>query len=357
MKRILLAVTLIACVISARAQQNCAQTLRLANSSYDQGRLHELPGLLKGCLNSKGFNKAEEVAAYKLLTLSYIYLEEPEKADSSMISLLRSDNFFEPNQDVDPAEFIGLYNTFRTKPMFTVGLKLGVNISQPALSSNYFVGNGPKAGEYSTNISLQLGLAFEKTLFQNSKSQLLKKFTLAPELLYVTRNYGYTHPSVFLNDSIPTNSEGNQLFAIKQSWLDLNVLLQYQLKPKSKWNPYVTLGPSISYLLSSSLQGPLTRPSGNTSSGPDIVLNTSYNQILLSVVAGVGVKYRLGSIYITGEVRYQYGLGNAIDKSKRTNLELTMDYAGNLPDHSVNNISIMVGGSKPIFKPKKLRKK
>jgi len=91
---------------------SCAQTIRLATSVYEQGRLHELPDLLKNCLNS-GFTQQERVTAYKLLTLSYIYLEEPEKADESMLKLLETNPYFEINAAVDPAEFIALYNTFR----------------------------------------------------------------------------------------------------------------------------------------------------------------------------------------------------------------------------------------------------
>ena len=95
----------------------CAQTLRLANSTYEQGRLHELPDLLAKCLEN-GFDKQEKVQAYKLLALTYIYLEEPEKADEMMLKILQTDNYFTINKDIDPAEFIALYNTFRTKPVY-----------------------------------------------------------------------------------------------------------------------------------------------------------------------------------------------------------------------------------------------
>ena len=72
---------------------SCAQTLRLAQSVYDQGRLQELNGILQNCLQN-GFTKQERVEAYKLLTLSYIYQEEPEKADEAMLDLLRTDPYF-----------------------------------------------------------------------------------------------------------------------------------------------------------------------------------------------------------------------------------------------------------------------
>ena len=127
MKRILITVCLVSGYLLTNAQ-DCAQSLRLASSSYDQGRLHEIPELLKKCLDN-GFTSIEKVNAYKLLALSYLYLEEPEKADEAMLELLNTDHFFEPNQAVDPAEFIGLYNTFRTKPLFSIGVKLSAGVT------------------------------------------------------------------------------------------------------------------------------------------------------------------------------------------------------------------------------------
>src|SRR6188768_71130 len=81
---------------------SCAQTLRLAQTTYEQGRLHELEAQLAGCLKN-GFDDQQKVTAYRYLTLAYIYLEEPEKADASILELLRADHFFKPNDAVDPA--------------------------------------------------------------------------------------------------------------------------------------------------------------------------------------------------------------------------------------------------------------
>src|SRR6188768_1109623 len=109
---------------------SCTQTLRLAQTTYESGRLHQLEEILSKCLND-GFNQEERRQGYKLLVQSYIYLEEPEKADAAMLNLLSTDQFFRPNPDVDPAEFVSLFNRFRTKPLFRVGLKLGPAFNAP----------------------------------------------------------------------------------------------------------------------------------------------------------------------------------------------------------------------------------
>jgi len=84
---------------------NCTQTIRQIRLTYEQGRLHELPDLAKGCLRN-GFTKEEKREAYRYLTLAYIYLEEPDSADINMLKLLETDHFYQVNQTIDPAEFI-----------------------------------------------------------------------------------------------------------------------------------------------------------------------------------------------------------------------------------------------------------
>lgn len=356
MKRILF-IPLIFFSVGYISAQNCAQTLRLARSTYDQGRLHELRGLVEKCL-ADGFTKQEKVEAYKLLTMSYLYLEEPERADSSMLLLLQTDPFFEYNEDVDPQEFIGLYNTFRTKPIFNIGLKLGVNTTFNNVTANYYVSaNGKGKLEYAPQIGFQLGLSFEKAIFQNSKMGFLKRLTLAPEILYVPRTYGISNSQPLLNDA-STSSVSTFDGSVNQNWLDLDVLVQYRLAKakkgkKSTFNPYVTLGPSVSYLLGSTLQAVHTFKSGNVTSGPDLDVTTTVNTLVFSVVAGAGVKIKVGGIYLTGDIRYQHGLSNITNPAKRTNLESAFDYGYVPDDYTINNVSIMIGGSYPVFRPKK----
>jgi len=341
--------------------QNCAQTLRLAVSSYDQGRLHELPGLLKKCLDDpNGFSTADKVTAYRLLTLSFIYLEEPEQADSTMILLLQTDHFYEPNQAVDPAEFIGLYKTFRTKPVFSWGIKLGANLTQPNITSNYYIGGNAKGiGQTTGKIGIQAGGVFEKALFQGWKKSKWQNFTLAPEILYVTRSIDYTN-TPFLNYSSgndPT-TQTDLKAPESQVWFELNVMLQYKLKPKSKFDPFVEIGPGIGLLSSSSIAANTTRgTTGNVVSGTNVDVTNSYKKLVYSVIAGVGGRYRVGPLYITAELRYQYGLINIVNEATRYNSELALDYAGVMNDYTINNIGALIGASIPVFRPQKLVKK
>lgn len=343
--------------------QNCAQTLRLARSTYDQGRLHDLPKLMEGCLNPNNadrFTKQELVEAYKLLTMGYLYLEEPLKADSSMIGVLTADHFFEPNESVDPAEFIGLYKTFRTKPIFSWGLKGGMNLTQPNMMSNYYVGGNAKGtGQTTGKISYQIGGVFEKPLFQQWKGSIWRRFALAPEVLYLSRAIDYANtPFIdYINGTDPS-SQTSHRYSESQSWIDLNLMAQFRLRPKSKFDPFVAVGPGFGYLLSSTVQANTTRgTTGNVVSGANIDLTNSYKKLVYSVLVGAGARYKVGTLYLTLELRYQYGLVNIVNADTRNNAELALDYVSTLNDYSINNIGLMLGVSVPVFKPQKLANK
>jgi hypothetical protein len=142
MRRFLLPVFFIILTSKAYCQApSCAQTLRLARATYEQGRLHEIESQLKPCLEG-GFSKDEKqlkVDGYKILCLSYIYLEEPEEADDAMLRILQTDPYFQINPAVDPAEFVALYRSFRTKPVFRIGAKVGPNYTMVNVIKNYYV--------------------------------------------------------------------------------------------------------------------------------------------------------------------------------------------------------------------------
>lgn len=359
MKRLCFLILTAACVSNAFSQAtNCTQVLRLVRSTYEQGRLHELPALMEGCLKGegeKGFTKNDKREAYKYLTLAYIYLEEPEKADESMLKLLDTDHFFEINQALDPAEFIALYNKFRHDPLYSLNLTFGVNASQPAITNYYNVGStGGGKGSYGMGISFQVLATFEKNL-----TGKFKKFVVAPQVGYVTRSFTYDNPQLAVADEDPTKAISTQSFAFSQSWLDLYGIVLYKLPGKPGLNAlktYVGGGPGISYLLGSNNQASTKLGNDFTVTGTSVQDTESYNKLVYSFTVIAGARLKVGELYLMADIRYQYGLSNAIKSSTRTNSSIGFDYQGQYNDYKMNNLMINVGGSYPIFKPKKLIK-
>lgn len=339
------------------AQQG-TQRLRLAQSIYDQGRLHELPGVLADSALSN-FTKEDKVSAYKLLTLAYLYLEEPEKADASMLKLLQTDHFFEPNEAVDPAEFLGLYKTFRTKPVYGIGLKFGVNSTIPLLSSLYYVSDGGQgSGKYTAPLSIQVGIVFEKALFSNSKKKTLRRLIFSPELLYDTRTLGYTNNNFFY-DNVKAQTHAKFIGTIKQTWLSFNPMVQLKMNKSKTLQTYLALGPGFSYILSGSVTAPaFTWNSGAGSTNGSNIDNTkSYLKIAPSVIAAAGLKFKFGSIYLTAEGRVQYGFVSPVNSSTRTNKVSVFDYSYTLSDYKPLTLMANLGFVFPYFNPIKLKRK
>jgi len=334
---------------------NCTQTLRLIRTTYEQGRLHELPEMAKGCLGgigANGFSQEEKKEAYRYLTLAYIYLEEPEKADESMVQLLNTDHFYEPNKEVDPAEFIALYNKFRHDPVWRIGGKFGVNLTQPVATNIYNVGSaGAGKGSYSMSPGIQMFATFSKDFFRKPP---WNRLVLVAELGYVSRGYTYSNDQLATADENSATPISNQQFKFTQSYLDLNVIGQLKFKNTVNLQTYLGAGPGISYLLSSSNEASTLLGNGFTVTGSAVDDTKSYNKILISATMVAGVKYRFGEVYVTAEARYQLGFTNVVNSATRTNAEVAFDYQGRYNDYRINNMMVSIGVIYPHFKPLKL---
>jgi hypothetical protein len=329
---------------------SCAQTLRLATSTYEQGRLHELEGILNNCLTGQGgleFSKEEKVTAYKLLTQAYIYLEEPKKADETMLKLLETDHYFEVNPEIDPAEFVALYKTFRNYPVYAIGLKLGGGFSAPLLMTDYYTTSGSEGtGKYKGGLGFTVGLVFEKII----KNRII----FAPEILLASRRFS-SKSNLFIGD-LSGNPEGTIESTYKQNWIELNTLMQYEFG-KGTLKTFLAAGPGIGYCIGSSKQTVTTGLSNNSVSGPDIDIKNSTSPLVYSLSVGAGFKYRIGGIIVHLEGRYQQIFNNVIKENARTNIENVGDYGDQLNDFVLTALTGTVGVSYPVFKPMKLKKK
>ncbi len=346
--------------------RNCTQVLRLIRTTYEQGRLHEVPELagikvddnghmrMEGCLtdNPSSFTKDERREAFRYLTLSYIYLEEPERADDMMVALLNTDPFYQPNKEVDPAEFIALYNKFRHDPLYRIGVKAGLNVTQPVVTNYYNIGSaGAGNGGYTMSPNLAVYAVFEKDFFHKAP---WNKIVLAAELGYMVRSYTYTNDRLATKDEDPTQPISNQEFQFSQDYLDLNIMGQYKFKNTVDLQTYLGGGPGISYLLGSANQASTVLGNGFTVTGSSVDDTESYKKILLSLNLVAGLKYRFGAVYLTAEARYQIGFTNVVNPETRTNPEIAFDYQGRYNDYRVSNMTITLGVLYPHFKPLKL---
>jgi hypothetical protein len=329
---------------------NCPQTLRLASATYDQGRLHELEGLLEPCIKSGGFSQTELVSAYKFLALAYIYLEEPEKADATMLKILETDHYFEINEQVDPAEFKALYNTFRTSEIYRLGVRLGGNLTQPNLSSSNNVTTG--SGKYSPGYGFSGSLACEIPLYK-----LSKRLTFAPEIQIQLSKYKSKTSS---KDSATTFTTA---MSQNLSYVSVPLLVQYEFGNKQLMNnknrsirPYLTGGVAPDFLFGSTRSIVETRTPQYSSVEQSDQTKSSMNKINISAVLGAGLRWRVAGGFFVAEVRYKYGFSNIPIASMTYSDQNEIWGPKYAPAaQKINAISLSVGYVQNFFNPKKLK--
>jgi hypothetical protein len=353
MKRPLYAFLLLSFIGYSQAygqQTSCAQNLRLARATYEQGRLHEVPTYVQSCIQNG--SRQEKVEAYKLLCLTYIYLEEPEKADQAMLSILQTDHYYTVDPVSDPAEFVALYKTFRTDPIYRFGAKLGANATQPNVIS-YVPANDGKS-EYSSGYGFQGGLALEVPLKKN--------IVFAPEVNFVLKNFKYSNTVSYLDEDVPADQEPQSrefktTGTERHAWVSVPLLVQYRIS-KSKFHPYISAGVSTDLLISAKNTFLRTKQNASSLEEQTIDLKDSRNKINVSAVGAVGGKLRVTGGFAIAEVRYSYGITKVNgNEDIYTVFDKTFPTGGYVDGiFRLNSLSVSVGYVYNIFNPKKIRK-
>jgi iron complex outermembrane receptor protein len=94
------------------SQTNCGKTcLEESLKAYKTGNFNEVLDKLNPCLQS-GFDREELIQAYRLLTMTYIALDDFDRANRSVESLLQIDPKFSTTV-FDPPQFINLIDHFK----------------------------------------------------------------------------------------------------------------------------------------------------------------------------------------------------------------------------------------------------
>lgn len=333
---------------------SCAQSLRLAQSIYDQGRLHELEDIINKSLDNSNAPcvQADRVSLLKLLTLTYIYLEEPEKADATMLKLLQTDNYFKINPAVDPAEFVALYNTFRTHEIYRIGAALGVNASQPNVVNTISAVNDATS-KYKYAIGLQFGASADVPLRLGKIKHY--KLTLHGELLYTQHKFELEQK--VSRGVIADNVELFQTLqgVESQNWLTMPISLQYKYLQNEKLNPYIAGGFSVGYLMGNgTLRSERFRD--EAAAIPETSFDLTREKINLSALIATGIKTKAGGGYVVLEVRYSHGLSRiSSSETAFENEQATWGQYYADPVFKLSSLAIQGSYIINMFNPKKLR--
>ncbi len=338
--------------------QDCANTLAEAKDTYEQGLLEAVPQILEGCLNSdKGFSKSQKIEAYKLLTLTYLYDDKQGEADKSMLELLKLDPELEVNPAVDPIEFIELFNSYRTLPVYSFGLQAGSNFTIIDRIARYGVepistdlnSGDPNFSKYLDRFGFIGGLKANRYLSPRMELNL--------DIMFRANRFEFEGTKML--DFATVRSKESQ------SWLYMPLTVTYDFrdsKVKKKVWPYARLGIGTGIRLSA--QTTMTRDYDQVDgvevlqggvSGPAVDLKDQRKAIYLWGVIGTGVKYKVKRGYLFADLRYNYGFLNAVNTTNRySNPELIYEYYYVDDDFAMHGFNFTVGLVRSLYKPKKL---
>jgi len=355
-----LAIALLAPRFSWAQTSDC---LRNAQQKFNIGHLNEIPTELEECLAKKNLKtnfsiKEEEIQAFKLLTLVYIYLDDQRNANKSILRLLKSDPEHEPLPE-DPAEFVYLYHKYSSKPIIALSVKLGGNAALISDQETFSAGiEASSTTSYTPSFALSPGIGFEYRFFNN--------FELGVEVRLAAKSFRYD--GSVATTGLPGGNYTNLQFIEQHRYLDFPVFLKYSFGDKD-YVPYAYAGYALNMLIGAEQTEIVRKVIGgkegqsSDGSGRDLMASGSEQRETMnfSVLFGGGVKYKVARIhYILLDVRYELGLTNVVNVDNRyledpntPNLfKQRFLYVDN--DFKVSNIAVTFGFAYSIYKTKNL---
>jgi hypothetical protein len=327
----------------------------MAEDRFEQGKLYEIEGILSNCLED-GFTREEKVRAYRLLTLSYLYLNYHDKADEAYLNLLRLAPEYEYNEDVDEAELINHHNKFTTKPYVYICGKGGLNFTRPKiLNSNSLSNSANPTKHYTPLASYQVG---------GGVDILLHKHWYLSSEIYLSRKAFRVTESHLYGNSLSTQID------IAQFEFDLPIMLKYIYWDKVL-SPFVYFGISPHILIdavANTESGTLLDDAGTpqpTRAVPSINIASLRESFNYSLLGGVGFDVKLGINYVSLEVRYNVNMLNVIsaednyrdDLIEFRDLKYTPSTTYVDDDYRNTTFAFILGFTRPLYKPRKLEER
>lgn len=228
----------------AWAQSACDKALMEAENLYQSGQLYVIPDKLGPCLEN-GFNMQEKQSAYRLLTLTYLHINQEENAKNSLHKLLQLNPDYIISREKDPVELYNLYQQFNVNPVFYTGIRAGGILSHPFIlhrrTSSSLEGSDKF---YDISYGFMLGSDFSIPLYKNLLLELSPSYA----------NSSYLFRSYYLTDGFG-EAAGVQEVSGRERYQHFTVPLMLNLRiPAERAKLFYTVGAGAgaSYLLAAS---------------------------------------------------------------------------------------------------------
>jgi hypothetical protein len=369
----------------AKSTTDCERDLDDAKLAYSEGQLGTVRNFLSDeCLVSKKLSRENKVQAYRLLTETSLFTNNLDQASFSFESLLKYNPLFEVDSSDQWASYdlIYLSRTYRRNPIISWYGSAGANYSRIDTLQTYGGSNtvSTKTDLSAISIGWNISTGFELPVYNN--------FDLLVEANLAVRNYRRAD-DLFIVSSANNAGDGTVFpfgtlqFKEVQTWVDVPVMARYNYHWRKKIIPYAYAGVAPNFLVSAKMTG-LVRRNSTDGRGGDQVVGDDKNTISLtrkvvtdgagqkdtyrstdnslrtgvnvSLIAGVGCKFRLGSNFLFFDIRYNRFLLNAVKIDNRyTQKELIYRYGYVDNDFRIDNVAISFGYMKSFYKPRKKR--
>lgn len=356
---------------SLHAQDDCTASLAAAQRQFDEGHLYEVEPTLSECL--KNLSREQRVEAYRLLSLTNLFIGEHEKADNSYIELLRADPEWRPGP-ADEVEIEYLSKRFKTTPIFTLYPgKIGGNFAMVGVINANSSGNlNNSSHSYASRFGFQVG--------GGADWNISDRFSLGGEVLFTVKNHRLVN-RMFQDPNGSTLGDSLQInyntigFEVPLLFRYHHIITSRKTGQRSKWIPFVYAGYIFHYNVDYNAKPEYYDVNGvagaaqnvNPDVGRTLSIGSIRNNINHSIMGGVGVKYRIKYRYIMAEVRYAYGLKNQVNVDnqfdfKNGNMqdpvrEYVFRFTQVDDDFRLNQVYFNVGYVFPLYKARKIEKK
>jgi hypothetical protein len=317
-------------------QEDCSTVLSKAQKQYDAGVIEQIPKMLQPCIES-GFTREEKTQAYKLIIMSYLFDNNTKMSESAMLDFLKKYPEYEI-QPADQAEFIQLFNTYRTLPISSVGIIMGTNSSN-IVTSSWF--NDPKTERNysSSGFSYQLGFSFRR--------YLLNKFDINIEAFYVQSSYQLSYVDTVASGFTVGYSE-------TQSRIEVPLTLIYTPYAFGKFTTFARGGVNFGYLMNAKATYTGQPENSKPYTDPESSILDRRTRFQIMAVLGAGICYKIKHSDIFLEMRYNLGLKNQVNTRYDLNdLSSQTKYFYTDNAFKINYLCFSVGFNYKFYKPEK----
>ncbi len=332
---------------STIAQENCALTLENAQKLYDNGMIEEIPNVLAPCMKS-GFNSDERLQAYKLIILSHIFNNNMNEADKNMLMFLKKYPEYELSAS-DPAEFVQLFNTYRTNPFASISLKGGSHINNIKVLQVLRNKPGSTGNFYTSSTSFQGGMFFEYNIYNNFFGGTGGNYIFS-QWKYTEANYNDTRNDVTIDEA--------------ETSMGVPLYVMYKFAKLSKLEFLACTGYELQYLLSSTHNiETIEQPSGSKNLLPEFSIIDVRKKLNHNYYLSLITDRKLPRSAFRVEIGYLYGRSNnkldykeyikILESTTTNDIKEEENKIGQQPDFSVNRLFINIGFTYKFYKPEK----